>query len=403
LFLYISNQHVLAAVFHFLYPMPGYSVLVGIGFALEGLAWAQCFYQSLNQREEEMKTYLKLKFWMIAAIGLSVVACGGGGSDGTTAPTLGISSVQKMGATAIPNPAAAAKPSFASNVLGKGVNWIFDKGVANAAAVPCSAAAASFFDISGGRVWISEAYAILDEVELKNEAAIDDAEFGPFALDLTDTDDNVGEAIQIDAPAGNYTGVRFRVKRVEDEATPILNVTDPAVFRSKVLDNGVKRRPSIWVKGAIGVGSEATSFTCKDFTFVTDHRWEVTIPFKSASTGTTPVDAVILFDLEGAFKAMLTASNANARNLSDEVGQVLNQGSEYMGTQYLDGRTKDPDHGTPLAEALTAQVPGNMEVFVQGAGTIDANPNGTTVIDDSATRVTGDDNPSVSDLAETVG
>ena len=353
-----------------------------------------------------MKTSLNFKFWVIAAMGLSVTACGGGGSDGssTSTPTLGISSVQKMGATAIPNPAAAAKPSFASN-LGKGVNRLFSGGIANAAAVPCATNAATFFDITGGKIWITEAYAILDEVELKNEAAIDDAEFGPFALDLTDTDDNVGEAIQIDAPAGNYTGVRFRVKRVEDEATPILNVTDPAVFRSKVLDNGVKRRPSIWVKGAIGVGSEATSFTCKEFTFVADHRWEVIIPFKSASTGATPVDAVILFDLEGAFKSMLTAQGKAAQDLSNEVGQVPPRGDEWMGPEYLDGRTKDgrDRHGSDLAVALTAQLPSHMEVFVQSAGTIDANPNGTTVIDDSATRVTGDDNPSVSDLAETVG
>lgn len=344
-----------------------------------------------------MKTDFKLKFWMIAAVGLSVAACGGGGSDGTATPSLGISSVQKMGATAIPNP-AAAKPSFASN-FGKGINRLFSGGIANAQAAPCPTSAPASFDISGGKIWIHEAYAILDEVELKNQAAIDDPEFGPFALDLTDTDDNVGESIQVDAPAGNYTGVKFRVKRVEDEAMPILNVTNSAAFRSKVLDNNTKRRPSVYLVGTI----EVTGGSCKDFIFVTDHRWEVTIPFESASAGTTPVDAVILFDLAGAFNATLTASNANAQSLSDEVGQVLNQGSEHMGAQYLDGRTKDPDHGTPLAEALTANLPGNMEVFVQGAGAIDANPNGTTVIDDSATRVSGDDNPSVSDLAETAG
>lgn len=343
-----------------------------------------------------MKTDFKLKFWMIAAVGLSVAACGGGGSDGTTTPSLGISSVQKMGATAIPNPAAAAKPSFASN-FGKGINRLFSGGIANAQAAPCPTSAPASFDISGGKIWIHEAYAILDEVELKNQAAIDDPEFGPFALDLTDTDPNVGEAIQVDAPAGNYTGIRFRIKRVEDDpAVPLRNVDDSTAFRLKINDNDTKRRPSIYLVGTI----EVTGGSCKDFIFVTDHRWEVTIPFKSASAGTTPVDAVILFDLAGAFNA----SGATAQGLSDEIGQgQATLGSEWMGPEYLDGRTKDPDHGTPLAEALTANLPGNMEVFVQGAGTLDANPDGTTVIDDSATRVSGDDNPSVADLAETAG
>ncbi|MCG3117649.1 MAG: hypothetical protein LLH30_18425 [Candidatus Manganitrophus sp. SA1] len=370
-----------------------------------------------------MKTLLR--FWMMIVIGLTIAACGGGGSEGGSDgggagnPTLGILSIQKVGATAIPNANVSSKPVFASNLFGKG--WRLGPRQAFAQAAPCVSDAPTSFVVSGGKVWINQAYAIVDEVEFNREPSVAASpEFGPFALDLTNTDANVGEAITVDVSEGNYSSVKYRIKRIEDEAMPILNVSDAALFRSKVLDNNTKRRPSVWVEGVIGIGSEAAGFSsCTSFTFVTDHRWEVIIPFSGgASSQPKPVDAVLLFDLSGAFNAALAGSSAEA--LSAEVGQcsaeVVDRG-ECMGSVYLDGRTKDERHGTPLAKIITGEFPKHTEVFAQSATAtrgFDDNPSvsdmvestaqaGTTVIDDSAVRVSGDDNPSVSDLAETPG
>jgi hypothetical protein len=41
-----------------------------------------------------------------------------------------------------------------------------------------------------------------------------------------------------------------------------------------------------------------------------------------------------------------------------------------------------------------------MKIFVQSSGSMDDNPKGITLVEDNATRVSGDDNPSVSDLSE---
>lgn len=365
-----------------------------------------------------MKTLLR--FWMMIVIGLTIAACGGGGSEegsdggGAGNPTLGILSIQKVGATAIPNANVSSKPVFASNLFGKG--WSLGPRQAFAQAAPCVSDAPTSFNVSGGKIWINQAYAILDEVEFDREPSTTTSpEFGPFALDLTNTDANVGEAITVDVPEGNYSSVKYRIKRIEDDVNqPIKNVENVGTFRGKLVGDP-KRRPSVWIEGVIGVGSESGGFTsCRTFIFVADHRWEVRIPFQNASAGLTASNAVLLFDLEGAFTAGMTASGATAQSLAGEVGGGA---EDNMGAQFLDGRTKDPDHGTPIAEAVTAALPGNVKVFAQSVTAtrgFDDNPSvsdlvnstaptGTTVIDDSAVRVSGDDNPSVSDLAETAG
>jgi len=234
-----------------------------------------------------------LKFLGVTAIGLMVAGCGGGGSgDGgsdTTAPTLGITSIQKVGATAIPNENASSKPVFASNLFTKG--WSLGPRRAFAQTAPCVSDAPTSFGVSGGKVWIRQAYAILDEVEFNREPSTTPSpEFGPFALDLTNTDANVGEAITVDVPEGNYSSVKYRIKRIENDPLPIKNVEDVSAFRGKLVDGEKKRRPSVWIDGMIGVGSEGEGFFCKDFIFVADHRWEVRIPFRSASVGSTALN-----------------------------------------------------------------------------------------------------------------
>jgi hypothetical protein len=350
-----------------------------------------------------MKHFMKVGF--IAMLGLAA-ACsvgndigvggtggtGGGGADNTT-PTLGITSVQKVGATAIPNPNSASKPLLISHLSTMKKGFQFGGMVAFAA--DCAVDRSLFttsFAVEGGEVWIKEAYAILDEVSFETEPSAGSPEIGPFALDLTHTDDNVGQTIGMSVPAGNYTGVKFRIKRLDDAPAPILNVDDPVFFRSKMVDSASKRRPSLYIAGAL---EAAAGNSCKEFIFIADHRWEVRIPFRNAASGATAVEAVFLFDLEKAFKSAMIASGATVQALIGEVGGGTD---DNMGAQFLDGRTKDPDHGTPIAEAITAAIPRNMKVFVQSAGSMDDNPKGTTLVDDGALQVSGDDNPSVSDL-----
>jgi hypothetical protein len=345
---------------------------------------------------------ISLKVWFMVMIGFTAAACStgsdvggaGGGSGGTdnTTPTLGITSVQKVGATAIPNPNTALKPTWIS--LPSPMKGRFSgKGIAFAA--HCAADPSLFttsFAVPGGKVWIKEAYAILDEVEFETAPSTGSPEVGPFALDLTNSDDNVGQAVGVSVPAGNYTGVKFRIKRLDDAPAPIFNVTDPASFRSKILDSSSKRRPSLYIAGTL---EKTAGDSCKEFIFIADHRWEVRIPFRNTPSGTTAVEAILLFDLENAFKSGMTTSGADVQGLIGEVGAET---TDYMGALFLDGRTKDPDHGTPIAEAIAASIPRSMKVFIQSSGAMDDNPKGATLVDDSAIRVSGDDHPSVSDL-----
>ena len=306
--------------------------------------------------------------------------------------------IQKLAVTAIPNAAVSMRSA-----------------VTAAVATQCVANAPTDFAINGGKVWISQAYVIVDEVEFDREPSTTASpEFGPFAMDLTNTDANVGEAISVDVPAGTYSHVKYQIKRIEDDVSqPIKNVANVSAFRGALVGNP-KRRPSVWIEGTIGVGSDDVGFSsCVDFKFVADHRWEIRIPLNSAQMSSSTMNAVVFFDFEAAFAAALAAQSATAQSLVAEVGT----GSvDNMGAAYLDGRTKDPDYGTPIAKAITAALPANVSVFTQSADApikFDDNPsvsdqvnstapNGTTVIDDSATRVSGDDNPSVSDLSENI-
>jgi hypothetical protein len=170
----------------------------------------------IHQKEGKMKT--SLKFWIVAAIGFSVAACGKDGGGG--GPTLGITSIPK---------ATQSKPSFASNVFQKTLNLVSARQATAQTACPGPGEFVFSFDITGGKVYIQNAYAVLDEVEFEvvgSTSSSDDVEFGPFAVDLTGNDDNVPDSIDLAAlkndPAAvdkNFDEIKFKVKRLEDELT----------------------------------------------------------------------------------------------------------------------------------------------------------------------------------------
>ncbi len=348
----------------------------------------------MRDKKMEKKTYFLNYGTMILT--LLLAGCGGSDSNSTTAASLG--TVSKVGVTAIPNTNATTKPAFSGRFIEKGVKLLFNRGVANAAHTECQNNASPIIAaIAGGEIEIDEAIVILDQVEadLQGDSA-NDVKTGPFALDLLDNNPDAGETITMTLAAGNYEKLKTDFKRIGDN-DPNSNI--PAAITTKLLNSANERRPSVWIKGDLDVDG-----VCTPFTFVTDHRWKVTIPFvKSFADAGNGVDLIVLFRLVNALTDALTKNTANADALVLEVGAGT---VDPMGAEFLDGRTKDPDHGTTLAEAWAAEIPLNMDVFAQDKDVVsidDSTPTGTSLIDDSANRISGDDNPSADDLAETLG
>jgi len=340
----------------------------------------------------------RISFVAVTFLALLFAACGSGGGPPEENPTLGITSIQKMGATAIPNPAVSSGKSTSAKRLTKGFDLLFEEKLAHAAVGgTCPTETPTPFGIPGGRILLDEVFMILDEVQFNaasnSNTPGDEKEPGPFGLDLLNTDPNVEQSINISVPSGNYSNVRFRVKRVEDDTSSGTNqVPQFLIDKIRDPDSAAKRRPSVWIKGWISL-DEAPA-TCRDFTFVTDRRWEETIPFNQFSGG--DVNAVLELKLEGAFNAALNSLGKKARDLQFEIGQApsppLKNSVEVLGDPFLDGRKKDPEHGTPIAEAIADQLPFHFRVLVQRSDAIDFDdfaPD-TSLIDKSAEPVSQD-------------
>lgn len=337
-----------------------------------------------------MKTQPYISIFGVALVAISFAACGGGDGPSGNDPTLGITSIQSMGGTAIQNDSVASgKPTLAKHFM-KGIDSLFGQRSAHAVTAPCPTNAHISFNIPGGKIWLDEVFMILDEVQFNTSPTSsdspDDVELGPFALDLLNTDPDVNQAIDITVPPGKYNNVRFRVKRVDD--TQSANSKVPARLIQKILGpKGNKRRPSVWIKGWVSLG---TSPTCRDFIFVTDRRWEETIAFTTFSGDI--VDAILELNLEKAFNAVLTDAAADAIEFRSEIGvpNPLTPISERLGDPFLDGRTKDKEkHGTPIAKMIADKLPWHFRILIQTADTVNFEdfPIGTTLIDDSASAV----------------
>ncbi len=336
-----------------------------------------------------MKKGLNLPSCGIIVLTMFLAGCG----DSSSTPAANLGAINKIGVTAIPNSNATAKPVLARNFIEKGMNLLFNQNVANAAGGTCSITAPIVETIPGGTIEIDEAIVILDQVEAEQQNEAENGpKVGPFALDLLDNNPDAGETISMDLPAGNYKELKTDFKRIDDNP----NNTIPLAITTK-LTGELKRRPSVWIKGFLSDGTNVSS--CKEFIFVTDHRWRIRVPFVNSFTDAgNGVDLVVVFRLVDALKDALTKNTADVTGLSAEVGAgTVDPMAAEAGVDFLDGRTKDKDHGTALAEAWAAELPLNMDVFAQNR---DDNPNvdGTTLVDDSAARISGDDNPSASDL-----
>jgi len=322
----------------------------------------------------------------LALLSLFFTACGGGDGPSGSEPTLGITSIERMGATAIPNNSiASGKLAFAKSFMNE-MNLLFEDRLAHAVTTGvCPPIAHTSFGIKGGKICLEEVFIILDEVQFNTSPTssgnLDSLEVGPFGLDLLNTEPLISQFIDISVPPGEYANIKFRVKRIEDTPPPGSKIPD--LLRNTLFEPTVKRRPSVWIKGCIDDGT--TPLSCKPFIFVTDRRWEETISFNKFSGDT--LDAVLELNLEKAFNSALNSlpNGATATDLKNEIGGGA---IDNMGPGFLDGRKKNKAHGTEIAELIADQLPLHFRILVQAAAVVDfENSVAGTIIDNSAKTV----------------
>lgn len=318
----------------------------------------------------------------IFLISLLSFGCGGAGTTpaGDGSPTLGITSVQAGAGKPTP------KPNFALNLMNKGLGFFLDQPVL---AAVCPTGGQTFpIDTgnldsgSGSRVWVSQAYLIMDEIEFNfgfpNLPRASDPQTGPFAFDLTNSDALVPERVTLDPikfPPANYDLAKFKIARLDNTIDPVdqrpINLGNHLndFMRKLLLDTGstaTSRRPSVWIEGIMRVGATGP---CKTFTFFTDKlRQEETI-FSSTPLHQTvdpsTLDVVFFLDILQAFKDM-----DNDPSFFQELElEIVND----LGVpDLLDGRLEDNSplgFGTLRAQELATGILGQFQVWVQNPGT----------------------------------
>lgn len=342
------------------------------------------------KRMTNMGRWLFACLLVIALAGCGESGIGAGGGIGTGAaggandgsPTLGITSIQK----AVPPP----KPTQAKGWIDRGFGFLFGSPVMAQSAADCTPPDFKHtVPLSDGKIWITQAYLILDEIEFQvpNQPEADGPEIGPFAFDLTNTDGNVPQEIRPDVPPGNYSGMKFAIKRVDEfPAEQPINLGDHlSAFIKKIFDDTTKRRPSIWIEGVMQVMQVDNPAPCNSFKFVTDQEWRVTFPFRTGVTiDPNRLDVVLFLDLPQAFKT----AGVTVAQLTDEIGKPSSD--KPLGAGFLDGRMSDPAWGTVNARKVAAQLPKGLKLFEMAAGTFVTDPGVNTETDE---RISDDSGP----------
>ena len=350
-----------------------------------------------------MKTRSFLNTIGVTLIALSMVACGSSGGGDGTSPNM------TLGITSLGSGTTATKPSFASNVFDKTLNFFSTReAMANNTTGDCNPSG-TFLKITDTSVatdmiWITKAYAILDEFEFEDvnssssssSDSVDDNI--QWAIDLLNNDPNVDSNVPLVVPVGLVANaIKFKIQRLEDNQLNLLKgVTNQADFLAAIgfgtTGQAQKVRPSVYLKGSIMAGG-----TCHTFQFITDARFRTKVPFASGNFDPASVKGVLQFDIVSAFKN----SGITVAGLAGELGaQVPNAGDSKRlpAGDYLDGRTKDPTTGSTNAVLWAKKLVSSWEVFTKPL-------NSDNTLDTSATHISGsdgnastDDNPSASDL-----
>jgi len=245
-------------------------------------------------------------------------------------------------------------------------------------------------DDAGDMIWVTKAYAILDEFEFEHVDSsssadnIDDKT--QWVIDLLDNDDNVDNQVPLNVPDGLVAkSIKFKIQRLEDDQLSLLKgVTDQSQFLNDIGFNdggGKKVRPSVFLQGSI---QDTTG--CHTYRFVADGRFRTRVPFGTKTFDPDSVKAVLQFDIKQAF----TDSGITVSNLAGELGFQSTDKQLPSDADYLDGRTKDPKTGSPNAVLWAKSLMASWELFTQPLSS-------SATLDSNATNITTEDNPTKCD------
>lgn len=296
---------------------------------------------------------------------LLLSACGSDGNGGVAT---------KLGMTSIPPSAGTVN------------KVLFAAGPSNCA--PALTGVTDTFSITGGKIHIQSAVAIVNEVEFDFAGPaddVDDPNSPSFAIDLTGNDDKIPNFVTVVVPPGNYDRLKYKIQRYDDDpGEQPTNVADLAHLKTKIgFSDNRKARPSIWVMGVI---EEDGNINCTNFKFMTDRRSRISIPF-STTVDPTNVDTTLQFHMETAFNA---ATSATA--LAGEVIVTPGTGSKALDAGFLDGRVRVSGEGTTNAKAIANLLSVSVEAYT-ATTTSTFGEDGTSGLDTAGTTLVTADDP----------
>lgn len=251
------------------------------------------------KKGENMKTILK--FSVIAAMGLSIAACGGGGGSGSeSGGSVGGSNASglTLKATALKSKTVvAAAPKLTDRM------WALVSGREAIAQAACDDSKKFLLSDGTSFVCLEKAYVVFNEIELEKETEPstnqDEIELGPFVVDLLGVaDDNIPSNISLAVPAGSFNKIKFKVKALDDNDNDkhLGGSTDdnPKNVTASAADDA-----KLTGKSLVITGTKPDGIT--PFIFSSNIEGEIEIPFSKSVVDQSTL--IAFFDLSAAFLA----------------------------------------------------------------------------------------------------
>lgn len=247
------------------------------------------------EKGENMKAILTSS--IVAAMSLSIAACGGGSSGSGSG--VGGSNVSglTLKATALKSKTVvAAAPKLTDRM------WALVSGREAIAQVPCDGSKKFFLSDGTSFVCLEKAYVVFNEIELEKETEPstdqDEAELGPFVVDLLGVaGDNIPSDISLAVPDGSFNKIKFKVKALDD------NDNDKHLGGST--DDNPKNVTAVDADNAKLTGKSLVITGTRDgitpFSFSSNIEGEIEIPFSKSVVDQSTL--IAFFDLSAAFLA----------------------------------------------------------------------------------------------------
>ncbi len=240
-----------------------------------------------------------INFLMAGFFGLVLASCGsdGGGGAGTGTGSITMKATAQTNKQVI---ASLQKPTATQRM------WAFLSGKEAIAAHAGCDSSKKFALSGGGSVCLETAYVVFDEVELEREnpstGVEDEAEFGPFVVDLLGVpNDGILGDVPITVPAGEpFKEVKFKVDDLDDKNNdnklddPNKDDIPKNILPANAVTAGLVKRSLHITGSATGGGT-----THKAFDFFTDIEAKIKVPLtQSIFSGD---NIITFFDLSTGF------------------------------------------------------------------------------------------------------